>query len=390
LRDIFSNPDSLADEVIEKGLNHRNFAVRRVCTTLLRSRGALKVDAAERLLADDDAEVKFQALLRISEIGEKKFSHADAKRILVNPRRGLGLLAGGYDSIGQRNLERFEDQRMRDLPLSQLQKIVAAEGDWNRNARFALIDRTFRTSAAELRAMLDDRFQSDFDQIVERMIASGASPELVAKTRSFSEHLRTENARMGLNIICKHNDPRDLNRVRSLIGDDFVRLSIGDLAYLKRNGEWSDVLLIIEKLKKQAFDLMFMGTDETRYRAAAEAIYHLGRDRLEELFVLAMPYQLMAQLIGLAADARFKSLSDETILKVLRAASQHVRKIAALKCVRIFSRERLIRILNAYMSDDDQYYYNVIHWLDFGLSAPRERATASARRELQRLLHVPG
>jgi hypothetical protein len=235
--------------------------------------------------------------------------------------------------------------------------------------------------------MLDDRFQADDRQILESRIAAGASAESVATRRSLSEQIRKGHARQALDIICKHRDPCDLNRVRNLIRDEFVSLSVADLEYLKRNGEWSDIVLIIEAAENRSFDLTLLTSDEARYRAAAETIYRLGRDRLEELLGLPMPSQLMAQLIGAIADAKFRSLSDECLLTALRAESSLVRKIAALKCVRLLSRERLTRMLDAYTSEGNQYYYNVVHWLDFGISTPRDRAVCVGS-ELRSILGV--
>jgi hypothetical protein len=36
------------------------------------------------------------------------------------------------------------------------------------------------------------------------------------------------------------------------------------------------------------------------------------------------------------------------------------------------------------MSPQEHHYYNVIHWLDFGLSAPRERALGATKRTMKR------
>ena len=44
-------------------------------------------------------------------------------------------------------------------------------------------------------------------------------------------------------------------------------------------------------------------------------------------------------------------------------------------------------MLSRYMISEDTYYYDVVHLLDLGISLPRDRAVAAARRSLERQLN---
>src|SRR2546423_63668 len=55
-----------------------------------------------------------------------------------------------------------------------------------------------------------------------------------------------------------------------------------------------------------------------------------------------------------------------------------------LKCVRSFPKKRLIDTLQDYVAGEKHRYYNVVHWLDLGVSAPKEIALRSAAKVLAR------
>lgn len=122
--------------------------------------------------------------------------------------------------------------------------------------------------------------------------------------------------------------------------------------------------------------------NDYKYQTAARAIYALGQNRLPEIVATPAPNQFLTCLIGRTSDKAFRSLSDVSITLLLRSESDAVRKSTALKCVRYLPRKRVAKLLDHYSSGDEYRYYNVIHWLDFGISTPRDRALPSAQKAL--------
>ena len=96
---------------------------------------------------------------------------------------------------------------------------------------------------------------------------------------------------------------------------------------------------------------------------------------------MSMPDRLLKQVLLLIPDSRFKRLPDTVIVSLMRAESDIVRKVASLKFLRAFSRRRAQQLLVQYTSADN-FFYNVVHWLDFGISVPRERVMRAAAKEL--------
>lgn len=94
-----------------------------------------------------------------------------------------------------------------------------------------------------------------------------------------------------------------------------------------------------------------------------------------------MPGHLLARIIPLIPDKAFQGLTDAVIVPLMRSEIEDVRKLTSLKYVRAFPRRRVKAFLDEYMAAD-QFYYNVIHWLDFGISVPRDRMLRAAGKAL--------
>ena len=114
------------------------------------------------------------------------------------------------------------------------------------------------------------------------------------------------------------------------------------------------------------------------------AIYELGRGRLPELLAMPGLEKLLSQCILEIPDNAFGKLSDESINLLLRSENDSVRKSAALKCIKSFSKGRIAKLLKNYVSDGHYRYYNVIHWLDFGVSTPKDRASLAVKKALNK------
>lgn len=125
LNALFENSASLTNEVLMQGIGHANSEVRRFTVNLLRVRHALPDEAAERLMGDGDAMVRYEALKSLVD-GGRTFSDPEAKAILVKPTQNplLGGLGGfgATNSTGEACWEQYHKERLRALPDAELEK----------------------------------------------------------------------------------------------------------------------------------------------------------------------------------------------------------------------------------------------------------------------------
>lgn len=385
---LFSHDAEFDDGTLLRGLNHRNVLVRITVVNLLEKRRALVASVAEPLLNDSDAEVRYAALQALVANG-RSYSVEQAKAVLVrsNPApSGLGLFAmGQFDTEGEAALERYTKRFYDSLTVSQLEE-ESRSAIFDQNAYFALTRRDFRLRGDDLRKAVANEFVDRFESLLEEMTKQyGTQTDLVDKTRSLGKHLRSRFTREGLDIICSSLDAADLPLVRTMLASGAVNYSVADLRYLAKVGQWCDIPLVIASLDRpdysRKYATMLSIASSTKYDDAARTVYALGKHRLNDLLATTMPGNLLARIIRLIPDRIFQGLPDADIVPLMRSEAEEVRKVASLKYVRAFPRRRTKQFLEDYMAAD-QFYYNVIHWLDFGVSVPRERMLRAAGKAL--------
>lgn len=388
LNELFSRDAEFDNETLLRGLNHRNTLVRITVVRLLRKRRTLVPTVAEPLLNDGDAEVRYEAMQALIASG-RTYSVEQAKDVLVRKASnasGLGLFAlSQNETEGETVLERYNEQLFDSLTLAQL-KEEERVAIFDQKAYFALIRRNFKSHGDDLRKAVANEFVDRFEALLGEMGKRYVSQaDLIERIRSLGKHLRRKFTREGLNIICRRMDVTDLPLVRSMLARDSLDYSEADLSYIAKFGEWCDIPLVIASLERpeygRKFGTLLSISSSTKYDDAARTLYALGKHRPGDLLATAMPGNLLARVIPLISDNTFAGLSDAVIVPLMRSETEDVRKLTSLKYLRVFSRRRMKQFLDTYMAAE-QFYYNVIHWFDFGFSVPRDRMLRAAGKTL--------
>ena len=388
LHALFSRDAEFDDEILLRGLSHRNVLVRITVVKLLQQRRALFPSVAEPLLNDSDAEVRFEALQALVASG-RSYSVEQARAVLVRqttaPRGLAAFVMRQADTEGEAALERYTEQFFGRLTIAQLEEEERSE-IFDQNAYFALIRRDFRVRGDDLRKAVANQFVDRFESLLEGMAKRhGTQTELVEKIRSLGKHLRSMFTREGLNIICSRLDAADLPLLRSMLASGSIDYSAADLRYLAKFGQWCDISLVIASLDRPEYGRKYASVlsipSSTKYEDAARTLYELGKHRLNDLLATTMPGHLLARIVLLIPDKAFSGLADAVVGSLMQSEIEDVRKAASLKYVRTVPRRRAKQFLEEYMAAD-QFYYNVIHWLDFGISLPRDRMLRAAAKAL--------
>lgn len=388
LKTLFYNHESISTSTLLDGVSHQNSTVRRIVVELLCKRHSLPIPTAEQLLSDSDAKIRFEALKSLIDNG-RAFSDEDAKKMLIKPAPTslYGLSLAASDSAGESYWAELQFNRLRSLGNEELGVAATANPLLDPDPQFILAERQFKRRREGLRNSLDDQYKGDFTEALHRYSAQFGenADQILNQFRSLEDYLRRRRTRKGLDLICRKSDQSDLTRVRLVMKSGFVDYSSADIEYLKRFGGWEDIPLIIEAVKRPTFQnavALLSIPDDLKYKTAARTMYSLGRARLPELLTLSMSSDLLSHLIVEIPHKAFCELSNAPINHLLRSPDESVRRATAIKCVRALPKMRLVKLLTKYVSSAEPHYYNVVHWLDFGASTPRNRAAAAAEKAL--------
>lgn len=383
LTKLFDNNAALSTETLLNGVGHRNSDVRRIIVEILCNRSALPQETAEQLLNDDDAKVRYEALKSLINNG-RSYSNAEAEKIIVKKSQpsGLGLMSIGIPDSGDTQWAHFKLQRLCSLNDRELEAAMIEDSIFDRDPQFILAERQFKHRGEDLRRCIDNQYKEVFSQTLNKKIAQGVLSGLT-EIQKLEKFLRGDFTRKGLDIICRKAETCDLGRVRLTLKSGFITPSLLDIEYLRKFGEWEDIPLVIDLIGRPGFEYNIawsVAFDETKNRIAARTIYELGRGRLPELLAMPALGKLLTQCILEIPDKAFGKLSNESINLLLRSENDSVRKSASLKCVKSLPKGRIAKLLKHYVSDGEFRYYNVIHWLDFGVSTPKDRASLAAKK----------
>lgn len=378
VEEIFADGDSVPTDTIAKGLGHKAVSVRRKCSQLLEQRGALTDEMADLLVQDSDVQVRYTAIVHLYQSG-RKFTVGGARLLLVRPRVG-GLIGFSRDGTDDDYFDEFRDRLFRSMPDRELEQAAASESIYDRSANFALVERRFGEFGAALREDIADEFRRAFDSAV------AATPPAQADTLRDSErYIRNELMRRALEVLSRKGGANDLALVRTVLREGTVGYSKAIVEFLRKYGDFADIDLIVAMSENTAawtFSILPRRREEEKDSVVAQAILSLGRDRLPEILARKLPADVHENLIHLIPNTIFRRLANTTIRTLFQHPTDSVRRATVLKCLRAFARSRLVSFLADYMSKDAHRFYNVIHWLDFGIAAPRHLMLAGVSKLL--------
>lgn len=381
LDQLLKNANSIEISQLKEGLSHKSAIVRQRMAEILRERKLLNAEIVEGLSQDPAAIVRYEGVLSLMALG-RLVDLQTAKQILVRSSGGGAL---GRDIAGQDQYEKFEKFYWSKERITLLEQQVDNHGAiYEPHLLAILTDRQFAKRGGALRGMIDDLFEEYFEAGFARISSlPGIDSGIGERLRGIKDWLIGRHLRNALNVIYKHGNQSDLERVRKVLQSGKVTCEPSDIHFLGKYGEWKDIAVIASfvDVKKGRSGLLSGPNNRNLKQAAAHAIYNLGRERFADLITQVLPPDLLAYVIAVASKAVFLKLKARQIQKLFVSQHDDVRKVAALKCVQFFTRSNLSSTLSSYL-ERDSTYYNVTHWLDMGNALPAERAKVAAAREL--------
>jgi Domain of unknown function (DUF4062) len=283
--------------------------------------------------------------------------YTNVKRILSS----LGVLEN-YPTYQKREKER---RKINQHPLAGAFCDNEEEGLFkNDSLYFSSVETDFKELGEQLRKDIKNRFKSYFEKEISKMQNvlgdSQESQDLIERYRGLEKYSRENMTRKGLNILSQHGNKKDINMFEENLKSGFVRLTSCHIDFFKNYGDWEDLPIILKHTKTFSRDY----TD----KEISRIICYLGKSKSsDEILALPMSHGVLQETIQNISVSKFKKISDDALLVLLNHSSIEVRKWATIKAVCTMSKVRLKEIMEMYMKKDSRYY-NVIHWLDLGVS----------------------
>lgn len=390
---IFTNPLGIKTSNLLSCLSHRYDVVRLKAMQILRDRSQLGIEVSKQLTTDTNPEIRYLALRNLIDLGEL-ISDDDAEKILIKskPIRGLGsisVLPSFQDREGKEYFDEFIDFRMRQLSESELLSLIdKSHSGIDRRSTIVLYSKFYKKYREDIIRNLDDLFKSEFEEsmnsIIERI---GPESAMVKDIISMEESYRSRLSRSVVEIVCENLDHSLINLVRKSLDSGTIRYSKKITEYLKKFGSWEDIDRILKTASRPDYSInkstLLSNSSNEHYNDVAKAIYSIGKKNIVDILDMEIDSEIMAKIIIEIPVSSFSSLEIGSVIRILRQKNEKLREICSLKSICSFSKGKINEILAEYAESGEFRYYNVVHWLDFGISLPIRQARLSAARLLQ-------
>ncbi len=376
LEEVLSISSNLDDEILKLGLTHRNKRIRLESFKRLRERNKINSDELKELKNDPFVLIRKEVVdFLLSD--NQPMNDKEVKNILIKPQKigGLSSLFAPTqsDKEGQKCYDEYLFSKYSDMTEIKLLELTKEGAVLNDIPYFALCNRYFKSHSKELRKNVGDHFKEHFEDYIEHLKNIGTSEESIKKFRDLEDFERKQLTRKGLDILCKKGESKDLNIIRKNMRSEYIKSSIDEIEYMRKFGEWDDIPFVgkAEKDYMSRTLLTAYSINYAWYHSIAKAIYNIGRDRIGELLRIEMPPRILVELIKICSFSKFSEISDETLLSLINSKEDKIRKFVTLKSIQSFKKSKLKSLLKNYKDSEGYSYYNVIFWIDFGVSMPK-------------------
>jgi hypothetical protein len=375
---IFLNHSHISTDELYISMENRNKLVRERSVELIILRDLLSSELIEAVQQDPEPNVRGLAIKALLRQGAS-LSEEEAKAIIMKDRSKStteeDAVWAKYQPmiLSSMDIDELERKSVRNLPLIP-------------DSYIELSRRNIEISRPELTRNLFDKYEVFYNVKMAAWAesASGDSGEFIKQFESLRSHIIGKLVRKSLTVLAERKSKKDILVVRAVLADPSLIPVLADLEYLYLFGEWQDVSLVMNlvdrfRLSEDKTFLGGYGISREAQALAVRVVLKLGKNRLADVLNLECSMRVKRYLMSSLKDKDFVSVGDDLILAVLQDADAEVRKNCSLKCAKTYSKDRLKTLLEKY-NKEEQSFYNVIHWLDFGLYGSREQIRSVCRK----------
>jgi hypothetical protein len=376
LKRILSADGAASTETLRLGMQHKNRLVRLESIKRLGAIEPISNAVLQHLSDDPDLEIR-QLSLKLREEQGEAIDDDSAKAILRRPDSGtLSWFSGSpvwpdrswmpaFEAYQREKLSLLNESGLRNLIDNDLIRVDCAP-------LYVYWDKYFSSAAESIRLGIDDKFKSAFKSSVDHLETRlPSSQDTVARLKDLEDSVRKRMMRHALDAVEKHGGAQDLLRIREHLSTPYTNLAPADFEFTGKYGSRSDVGLLIaagQQAGSQSGTLIAGDSTAPWERTIARALRHLAGDHLQQLLVQELPITLRLALLDEIPVDGFSRISDDVILGLLANPNNEVRVKTALKYIRANRKADTKRLLAKYHDRPTTIYYNVIFWLDLGIS----------------------
>lgn len=367
---LFADQGHITSDELLSATENRNKLVRSKAIETLLTRSSLSYELIESIRQDPESSVRALAVPALLDKGVN-LTESEAKTIIMkDPAKSTGDEDAAWAKYQPRIIalvdsSELERRAIRDLPLKS-------------DSYIELCRRHLNIKRTEITDNLNDKYESFYKKYMVMWAESkgDSANALLEQFDTLKSYIINIFMRATVTLLVEKKSKNDIPVIRSSLADPAILPTISDFTYLHMHGEWRDIPLIVsllERIKNIGGKTLLSGIEIPNEAKviAIKTILKLGKNRLADTLKIEYPSSIKKYIISSIKDTEFVKIDDVLIFEILQSEDSELRKHCAMKCAKTYSKTRLSALLEKY-NQADQTYYNVVHWLDFGLYASKE------------------
>lgn len=248
------------------------------------------------------------------------------------------------------------------------------------NADFLLaLARVDKKYIPEVKEIVSDNAESFISSLLKNI----PNPdEFTDFLKDYKEHINGKITFSCVEYICEMMKREDLNLIRGYLKSNGSYLSAGIMRFFKKYGDFDDVLNLCNTKIMSTGTLLFgFGDNLIKNKMLADTALSLSKGKESELLDIDIPIALKINILSQMTASGFKKIPLYKIADLLNVENATLREKTCLKVVESMTKNQMKNLLSEYAMKD-VYYYNTIHWLDFGINTSKDVSRKAIKRYL--------
>lgn len=281
----------------------------------------------------------------------------------------------------QENYNKFINKTMHYEERSVVEKIYSEGFRFDGIPLLALAKKNIDIYTQAIKSTIDDGCAKHFQDIISKYPSSD-NESLKSTFNEIEVNVKKKICILYSDWIASRMDKNDFKLMRAYLKSDNSLLSYNLISYFSRFGEWCDVIDLVRYDKPSTWSLLDLNYDSEKIKdLLCQALIKLSSGKITELLLLNMDEGLKKRIISKVSKASINRLSIDNIINLMNDSSDSIREAICIKYVNCASKEKII-LMQSMILAKETYFYNVIHWLDMGVSLKKEWSLNASNRLL--------
>ena len=237
---------------------------------------------------------------------------------------------------------------------------------------------------SEVKTTLEDGCESHFKYITSKY-NQGSGDNVNSVFDKIENGVKQNICSLYADWIASRMNKNDIQLIRSYLKNENSLISKNIISYFSRFGEWCDVHILVNYDKSTKWSTPKNDSGPSKLKnILCQTIIKLSGVKISELLEMHMDEDLRKSLITKVSKAGINRLSIDKIVNLMNSDNSKTREAICLKYINCVSKEKVTQIQKIIL-EKDTYYYNVVHWLDLGVSLKKEWSQNATDRLLSLL-----